>query len=193
MRRLERLSNAIAAGVSRQHHRSRGKPCDRCNIRFDRRLWSCVALTQACCASIAYRKMGENHFRGLRRPKAAAPETTTQSIVEVLEPGRSLLSAYLRAAQAYMLISMPTGTSTILGALQAISRTPGFTGTIAGRFYVRRISKVVQAYDCGSPRITTGPGRPQPLGASAIPRLQADRIIRVVGLSHYGRCGVGRS
>jgi hypothetical protein len=27
---------------------------------------------------------------------------------------------YLRAAQAYMLISMPTGTSTILGAFQAI-------------------------------------------------------------------------
>jgi len=29
--------------------------------------------------------------------------------------------AYLRAAQAYMLISMPTGTSTILGVFQAIS------------------------------------------------------------------------
>ena len=29
-------------------------------------------------------------------------------------------SAYLRAAQAYMLISMPTGTSTIFGAFQAI-------------------------------------------------------------------------
>ena len=28
--------------------------------------------------------------------------------------------AYLRAAQAYMLISMPQGTSTILGAFQAI-------------------------------------------------------------------------
>jgi hypothetical protein len=27
---------------------------------------------------------------------------------------------YLRAAQAYMLISMPQGTSTILGAFQAI-------------------------------------------------------------------------
>lgn len=30
------------------------------------------------------------------------------------------LANYLRAAQAYMLISMPTGTSTILGAFQAI-------------------------------------------------------------------------
>jgi hypothetical protein len=28
---------------------------------------------------------------------------------------------YLRAAQAYMLISMPTGTSTIFGVFQAIS------------------------------------------------------------------------
>jgi hypothetical protein len=31
-----------------------------------------------------------------------------------------LAVAYLRAAQAYMLISMPTGTSTIFGAFQAI-------------------------------------------------------------------------
>ena len=30
------------------------------------------------------------------------------------------VAAYLRAAQAYMLISMPTGTSTILGVFQAI-------------------------------------------------------------------------
>jgi hypothetical protein len=29
-------------------------------------------------------------------------------------------AVYLRAAQAYMLISMPTGTSTIFGAFQAI-------------------------------------------------------------------------
>ena len=32
----------------------------------------------------------------------------------------AVASAYLRAAQAYMLISMPTGTSTIFGAFQAI-------------------------------------------------------------------------
>jgi hypothetical protein len=32
----------------------------------------------------------------------------------------SYARAYLRAAQAYMLISMPTGTSTILGVFQAI-------------------------------------------------------------------------
>src|SRR5580658_2520253 len=35
------------------------------------------------------------------------------------EPGRTLRS-YLRAAQAYMLISMPTGTSTIFGVFQVI-------------------------------------------------------------------------
>jgi hypothetical protein len=33
------------------------------------------------------------------------------------------LAIYLRAAQAYMLISMPTGTSTIFGAFQAIWRS----------------------------------------------------------------------
>ena len=32
----------------------------------------------------------------------------------------AVLAAYLRAAHAYMLISMPTGTSTILGVFQAI-------------------------------------------------------------------------
>ena len=37
------------------------------------------------------------------------------------EPGRSpLRSVYLREAQAYMLISMPTGTSTIFGVFQVI-------------------------------------------------------------------------
>src|SRR5271156_3659641 len=35
------------------------------------------------------------------------------------EPGRTLRN-YLRAAQAYMLISMPTGTSTIFGVFQVI-------------------------------------------------------------------------
>jgi hypothetical protein len=33
---------------------------------------------------------------------------------------------YLRAAQAYMLISMPTGTSTILGAFQVITSSKKF-------------------------------------------------------------------
>ena len=41
------------------------------------------------------------------------------STVTCLEPGRTLRS-YLRAAQAYMLISMPTGTSTTFGVFQVI-------------------------------------------------------------------------
>jgi hypothetical protein len=35
-------------------------------------------------------------------------------------------AVYLRAAQAYMLISMPTGTSTILGVFQVISSSQEF-------------------------------------------------------------------
>jgi hypothetical protein len=38
--------------------------------------------------------------------------------------------AYLRAAQAYMLISMPTGTSTIFGVFQVI-RELQVRGTVA--------------------------------------------------------------
>jgi hypothetical protein len=37
---------------------------------------------------------------------------------------------YLRAAHAYMLISMPTGTSTIFGAFQAIVPLHSLTGTV---------------------------------------------------------------
>src|SRR5271168_5235927 len=49
--------------------------------------------------------------------KAAAPAATRSSWLP--EPGRTLRS-YLRAAHAYMLISMPTGTSTIFGVFQVI-------------------------------------------------------------------------
>jgi hypothetical protein len=41
--------------------------------------------------------------------------------------------AYLREAQAYMLISMPTGTSTIFGAFQAIRVSQGIERDIAQR------------------------------------------------------------
>jgi len=37
-----------------------------------------------------------------------------------LDQNEAIAAAYLRAAQAYILISMPTGTSTIFGAFQAI-------------------------------------------------------------------------
>src|SRR2546428_3376506 len=43
----------------------------------------------------------------------------------LLEPGRPFRRVcYLRAAQAYMLISMPTGTSTIFGVFQLIRVSP---------------------------------------------------------------------
>ena len=40
------------------------------------------------------------------------------------EPGRPFRHVYRRAAQAYMLISMPTGTSTIFGVFQLIRVSP---------------------------------------------------------------------
>ena len=40
------------------------------------------------------------------------------------EPGRPFRRVYFRAAQAYMLISMPTGTSTIFGVFQLIRVSP---------------------------------------------------------------------
>jgi len=40
-----------------------------------------------------------------------------------LKSREAVAAAYLRAAQAYMLISMPTGTSTIFGVFQAIWRS----------------------------------------------------------------------
>jgi hypothetical protein len=50
---------------------------------------------------------------GLTKAPAAARNDATG-------PGGVIEGGYLRAAQAYMLISMPTGTSTIFGAFQAI-------------------------------------------------------------------------
>jgi hypothetical protein len=49
------------------------------------------------------------------------PETGTRHCQQsTLVKNEAIASAYLRAAQAYILISMPTGTSTIFGAFQAI-------------------------------------------------------------------------
>lgn len=48
----------------------------------------------------------------------------------IVEPGWRHDAFYLRAAQAYMLISMPTGTSTIFGDFQIIY-TLQSQGTIA--------------------------------------------------------------
>ena len=54
----------------------------------------------------------------LRAPRAGALVTTGNPPPWEYGAGEF---AYLRAAQAYMLISMPTGTSTIFGVFQAIS------------------------------------------------------------------------
>lgn len=50
-------------------------------------------------------------------------DTATASTAFTVEAAAGRQS-YLRAAQAYMLISMPTGTSTIFGAFQAIRGLP---------------------------------------------------------------------
>jgi hypothetical protein len=50
-------------------------------------------------------------------PEAAVKQSAS---VKMQSLRQSFASPYLRAAQAYMLISMPTGTSTILGVFQAI-------------------------------------------------------------------------
>jgi hypothetical protein len=49
-----------------------------------------------------------------------APERGASPRHSTLFENAANATAYLRAAQAYMLISMPTGTSTIFGAFQAI-------------------------------------------------------------------------
>jgi hypothetical protein len=43
-------------------------------------------------------------------------------------PSGRLDAIYLRAAQAYMLISMPTGTSTIFGVFQAMGASSFYCG-----------------------------------------------------------------
>jgi hypothetical protein len=66
-----------------------------------------------------------------------------------------IASDYLRAAQAYMLISMPTGTSTILGAFQVIPfsheiwrerRAEAEPRTMAGIAQVREIESRTPAH-----------------------------------------------
>jgi hypothetical protein len=47
----------------------------------------------------------------------------------LLEPGKPFRRVYLRAAQAYMLISMPTGTSTIFGVFQLMRVSQAVFGT----------------------------------------------------------------
>jgi hypothetical protein len=59
------------------------------------------------------------NFKGGRGVKVT-PSQARHSRQSTLFKKDAFAAAYLRAAQAYMLISMPTGTSTIFGAFQAI-------------------------------------------------------------------------
>ena len=60
-------------------------------------------------------------------------------------------AAYLRAAHAYMLISMPTGTSTILGAFQAICFSLDAGRHSGIRIKVLRIEKFASKIFCLEP------------------------------------------
>ena len=60
-----------------------------------------------------------NTFPDKERVKPEGPPSSRREAVA---------AAYLRAAHAYMLISMPTGTSTIFGVFQAISWRSLYTG-----------------------------------------------------------------
>src|SRR5258708_28508700 len=112
-----------------------------------------------CSGSVrAVLQTGHPQFHCGTPPPAAAPRTTTRSMIRLLEipklsdsksfegghrnehnpairnvsrleihlkPKRlAIAAAYLRAAHAYILISMPTGTSTIFGVFQAILALP---------------------------------------------------------------------
>jgi hypothetical protein len=74
----------------------------------------------------------------LRYPKASKAPTgmatlprsgTCHACRSAFKSKREVVAAaYLRAAHAYILISMPTGTSTIFGVFQAIEVSPFATG-----------------------------------------------------------------
>jgi hypothetical protein len=81
-----------------------------------------MSLTFSKRASLL-RKTPENsaseNFKGGCGVKIT-PSQARHSRQSTLFKKDAFAAAYLRAAQAYMLISMPTGTSTIFGAFQAI-------------------------------------------------------------------------
>ena len=71
-------------------------------------------------------------------------DTATASAAFTVEAAAGRQS-YLRAAQAYMLISMPTGTSTIFGAFQAIRGLPKVLSATSRGAKPRAASGAVQA------------------------------------------------
>ena len=75
------------------------------------------ALTQAV----------ENFLVIVQRDRTACPARSNKLLPEPGRPFRRV--CYLRAAQAYMLISMPTGTSTIFGVFQLMRVSQAVFGT----------------------------------------------------------------
>jgi hypothetical protein len=57
---------------------------------------------------------------GHRHDNAPAIGAVSRQEVHLKSKRKAVAAAYLRTAHAYMLISMPTGTSTIFGVFQAI-------------------------------------------------------------------------
>ncbi len=84
---------------------------------------ACVPLS--CGLSQAARQVGQLQFHCGNPPPAAVPSTTmvNMSVFRIVRLAEGPI-AYFCFAQAYMLISMPTGTSETLGAFQAIEHSP---------------------------------------------------------------------
>jgi hypothetical protein len=62
------------------------------------------------------------------------------------------VKTYFRAAQAYMLISMPTGTSTILGVFQVIPSSHDVWREHHAESEPRTTTNVAQVRESGAPR-----------------------------------------
>ncbi len=88
------------------------------------------------------------------------------------EPGRTSRRAYRRAAQAYMLISMPTDTSTIFGVVQLIKVLPSSAGTT-----------LVPALKLGRPQTQRKVERPFVAGARMFPTPDSSLLDKAISLS----------
>jgi len=73
--------------------------------------WALVCFNSCSCPHCLAEQPLNCRARASRRP--SPKNDNAKSTMALLEPGRTSRTSYLRAAQAYMLISMPTGTSTI--------------------------------------------------------------------------------
>ena len=170
-------------------------------------------LCSSGCSLRAVRHTGHPQFHCGTPPPAAAPRTTTRSMIRLLEnsepevleqtprgghrrktqlrdrervrPGgppaldvETIAAAYLRAAHAYMLISMPTGTSTIFGAFRPFGSPFRYRTNSALRGKVLRIEKFASEIFCRRPPASS--------------MLQRERIHGVVRMSRSKQRGIKR-